>query len=391
MSAAAQQAGSVRRPIAGILVALFGAFLAVGAVLPVLPRYVRGPLEAGDVAVAIVVTAAGISAIVARPLGGRLADSHGRRVLFVAGAAFELAAGLAYLVAESVPVLIGARLLLGAGEGLVFTAAAAWIVSQSPPERRGQLVGFAGLSMWSGLTLGPLAGAALLEVSGYDAVWLFAALTPVAAAIVGIRLPDPAPRHPQRSQLLPRAAMRPGAALALASVGYAALAAFIVLHLDRRGVGHGALVFTAFGTTYVVVRLVFGRLPDRLGPRRVALWSGIGEAAGLCIVATAETLPLALLGAVVTGAGFSLLYPSLALMVIMGGDPTRQGAALGAYTSFWDVGLSAAGPLIGFIADQAGYQAAFLAAAACAGGAAVVAAAGAAAGRARPEAVPARH
>ncbi|HEV3001894.1 MAG TPA: MFS transporter [Solirubrobacteraceae bacterium] len=391
MSNTADTEGPGRRPIAGILLALFGAFLAVGCVLPVLPRYVRGPLDSGDVAVAVVVTAAGISAIVARPVGGRLADARGRRVLFVAGAAFELAAGLAYLVADSVPTMIGARLLLGIGEGLVFTAAAAWIVSQAPADRRGQLVGFAGLSMWSGLTLGPLAGAALLELSGYDAVWIFAAVTPVVAAVVGLRLPDPAPRHPQRSQLLPRAAVRPGVALALASVGYAALAAFVVLHLDRRGVGHGALVFTAFGSTYVLTRLLLGRLPDRLGPHRVALWSGIGEAAGLCVVAAADSLPIALAGAVLTGAGFSLLYPSLALMVIMRGDPTRQGAALGAYTSFWDVGLSAAGPLVGLIADEAGYQAAFLAAAVCAAGAAMVAAAGSAARRARAEAVAARH
>jgi hypothetical protein len=47
------------------------------------------------------------------------------------------------------------------------------------------------------------------------------------------------------------------------------------------------------------------------------------------------------------GAGFTLLYPALALLVIDGSAEEERGAALGAYTSFWDLGLGVAGLVAG--------------------------------------------
>ena len=66
------------------------------------------------------------------------------------------------------------------------------------------------------------------------------------------------------------------------------------------------------------------------------------------------------------GAGFSLLHPSLALMVMNRTDRSRQGAALGAYTSFWDLGFAIWGPLLGGIATGFHYPAVFVFGAACA-------------------------
>ncbi len=44
-----------RRAFAGVWAATFCCLVAVGAVLPVLPKYVKGPLGESDVAVGIVV------------------------------------------------------------------------------------------------------------------------------------------------------------------------------------------------------------------------------------------------------------------------------------------------------------------------------------------------
>jgi hypothetical protein len=61
-------------------------------------------------------------------------------------------------------------------------------------------------------------------------VWAFAALAPLAGAAIARVVPrparpTPAPRGGQ--PLLPRAAVRPGLALALGTVGYATLAGFL--------------------------------------------------------------------------------------------------------------------------------------------------------------------
>ena len=144
--------------------------------------------------------------------------------------------------------LILARLVLGVGEGSLYTASSAWIVDIAPIARRGRVLGLYGLAVWGGLSVGPLAGELLLQVSGYHAVWIFAAAMPLLGAAIATRIPDPfVPlEHGEPHPLIAPEAVRPGLAVALASVGYAAVATFIVLHLEDRGVGHGATVFAAF-------------------------------------------------------------------------------------------------------------------------------------------------
>jgi MFS family permease len=363
-----------RAVFAGIFAATLLALLSVGAVLPVLPRYVRGPLGSGDVAVGIVIGAYAVTGLISRPFAGRLADTRGRRLAVVLGSLLAAGAGCLYLLPAGVGGLIAARLVLGAGEGMVFTAGSAWIVDLAPPGRRGRVIGFYGLAVWSGLSLGPPIGELLLRLSSYELVWIFAAAAPLAGALVALRLPDryqPAPRR-ERSPLIAAESLQPGAALALASCGYAAVAGFVVLHLEARGVGHGGLVFAAFAAMVVLTRLLGGNLPDRIGPARCAAGAAAVEAAGLVTIGLAESLPVALGGALAMGAAFSLLYPSLSLIVVSRVPERRRGAGLGTFTAFFDAGVGIGAPLAGAAAALAGYRGAFLLAAGLAGAAAVV-------------------
>jgi len=370
---------TVRAPRLAFLGVFGSGFLsltALGAALPVLPRYVTGPVGAGDVAVGVVIGAFAVGAIGARPLAGGLADARGRRAIFSAGALVMALAGALLFVPAGVPGLVFARLVLGLGEALVFTAGATWVVDLAPSGRRAQAIGLFGLGVWTGLSVGTLAGELAFGAGGYAAVWALAAAMPLAGAILVRRMPDPhRPPPPGRAPapLLPRPSLAPGLALGLASIGYATMASFVVLHLDAVGIGGGAVVFTTFTAAVVAARLLGGRLPDRIGARPCAIAAGAVEAAGLVLVAVAGSLPLALAGALVLGVGFSLLYPSLALLVVERVDESRRGAALGAFTAFFDLGIGLGAPLAGAVASVGGYPASFAAAAGLSGLAALVA------------------
>jgi len=373
-----------RRPNAAAFAGVFSStllcFLAVGAVLPVLPRYVVGPLGGSDLDAGIVTGAFAFAAVIGRPIGGRIADRRGRRVVVVAGLLLAAAAGVLYLVLPfGVLGLVLARLVLGWGDGWVFTAGLAWTVDLAPEERRGRSIALYGLAVWGGLSLGPLLGEGLYAAWGYDAVWLFSAASPLAGALVARVVPDrraPVVRDPdaERRPLLPRAAVRPGFALFLANVGYATLAGFVVLHLEEQGSGGGAAVFTACAVTVVGARLLLAWLPDRVGPRRTAIGCGVAQALGLAMIALAGGLPLAIAGAMVMGAGFSLSFPSLAMLVVDRVEEDERGAAMGGFSSFFDVGVGVGAPAAGAISAVAGYPAAFAVAAGLAAAGAVVAA-----------------
>jgi MFS family permease len=354
------------------------AFIAVGAALPVLPIYVRGPLHASNLDVGLVVGAFSLTSVFCRPIAGRLADHRGRRIVLAGGALAMALGGVLYLLSDSVLTLVAARLMVGVGEGSLYTAGATWAVDLLPVERHGFALGVFGLAVWGGLSLGPVAGELLRANSGYDAVWALTALAPLAACLIAAVLPAPAravsASGPSRLALLPRAARRPGAALALANFGYAALAGFVVLDLRSRGIGGGAGVFTAFAVAVFASRVVLSRVPDRAGARATATAAALIEALGLSLVALASSLAAAIAGALVVGVGFSMLFPSLALMVVGEVGADRRGSALGAFTAFFDVGVGLGAPLAGAIASFAGYPAVFLGAAAAAVLAAILAA-----------------
>lgn len=350
----------------GIFGGLFCSYLALGSVIPVLPIYVRSTFAADNLIIGLVVTGTALTAVITRPIAGGLADRHGYRSIMLLGALIVGIGSALYLMSLNLVALVLVRLFQGIGEASVFTAGAAWTVSLAPGNRRGQLIGLYGVSMWGGITFGTFIGAVLLGM-GFTTVWLFATLMPAIGLLLIFSVPSPKPAATAAPQgLLLRPAMLPGLSLALAAAGYAGLAAFVVLHTAARGIENGAVALTAYGLTYAGTRLVIGHLPDQLGPRKTAAWSGAGEALGLLIVAFAPSLWVVIVGSLIMGTGFSLLYPSLALMVMNATEKEQQGAALGAYTSFWDLGLGIWGPVTGMIATAWGYPSVFIVAAACA-------------------------
>jgi MFS family permease len=337
--------------------------LSIGALLPVLPIYVTEELGLGNVSVGFVIGAYALTGIAFRPIAGWLADHRGRRLVVIIGSLTTAVAGTFLFLPLGFASLVASRLLLGAGEGAVFTAGSAWVVDLAPPARRARLVGLYGLSVWTGLSIGPLIGQTLFQVGGFNLVWAFAIAGPLFAALFASRIPDPfEPKHVegQRRKLIAREALGPGTAMALASVGYAAIASFIVLHLRAQGVGHGALVFSTFAAALVITRVIAGGLPDKIGPRHVAAVAAVLEAAGLALIALGGGLASDVAGAVIMGTAYSVLYPSLSLIVIERVPPSRRGAALGTFTGAFDFGVGIGAPLVGAVSALTDYSGGFL-------------------------------
>ncbi|MFI0453522.1 MFS transporter [Actinomadura sp. 6N118] len=363
--------GTTPRPwtgaFAGLCAAVLLTFTAFGAAVPVLPRLITTELGGSALAVGAAFGISAVAALLSRPYVGRLAQRGDVRLVIAAGSATAALVGAGYAAVEGavgIAALLVLRVVMGVAEAATFTAGSLWVIALAPGDRRGQLVGWYGLSMWGGWTLGPIIGELLRRESGYGAVWLVHIVLPVAASLLAVRLPAPDLGGAGVSRVLvPRPVLLPGTALALAAVGYSALAGFVVLHMAERDSGGGPVALTLFGVAYIGVRLLCGRLPDRVGAARIAVAAGLAEALGLALIAVAGSAWTAGLGALVMGAGFTLLYPSLALLVINRSAAAERGAALGAFTSFWDLGLGAAGLITGAIATGLGYPAVFVTAA----------------------------
>ena len=103
---------------------------------------------------------------------GRVADTHGRRRVFLGGLAiFGLASALCGLAADPA-WLIGFRVLQAAGAAALTPASLALILAAFPPEKRAVAVGLWGAVGALAAAFGPGVGGWLVQLAGWQAVFL---------------------------------------------------------------------------------------------------------------------------------------------------------------------------------------------------------------------------
>jgi MFS family permease len=119
-----------------VMLSMLAYFTAVGAITPTLPRFVEGPLNGGGLEVGAVIGAFALTAVLLRPLSGRMSDQKGRRILIIFGGISVGLSILAYSFSESLPLLIFWRLVTGVGEAFFYVGAASVINDLAPDERR---------------------------------------------------------------------------------------------------------------------------------------------------------------------------------------------------------------------------------------------------------------
>ncbi|WP_411140165.1 MFS transporter [Streptomyces sp. x-80] len=276
---------------------------ALNLALPV----VRAALPGSATALPWVISGYLLAAGSLMPVAGRLGDLYGRRRMLLLGLAlFGTAAALCAL-APSLPLLVAARILQGAGGALIMPAGLALLTTSFPPghgrRATGRALGLAGLAT----VCGPFLGGALAQAVSWRAVfWLTVPLT-VAAALCARRAAesrDPAPGH--RLDL-------PGAA--------AATGALVCL---SRWVEHGAAWGWAAGAALLAAVFVRAERRSRAPLVDLALFrnrpyvrlTAAGAVANSATVALLFAVPLTLQedrGLSVLGAGAAFLVPAAAL------------------------------------------------------------------------------
>jgi len=154
-----------------------------------------------------------------------------------------------------------------------------------------------------------------------------------------------------------------GMALALASAGFGVIATFITLFYEAKGWDGAAFALTLFSCAFVGARLLFPNAINRFGGLNVAMLCFSVEIIGLLLVGFADTPLLAKIGTLLTGAGFSLVFPALGVVAVKAVPQHNQGSALATYTVFMDLSLGVTGPLAGLLMAWTGIPVIYLAAA----------------------------
>ena len=363
-------ARSVTRTLLPFTAIMFLGYSAVGLPLSTLPLLVNHALGYGTTVVGIVIGVAPVTTLLTRQLAGALATRRGPKTGLLVGLATTALSGVAYLLAVGLPpgpalaALLLGRVVLGLGDSLFTTACNTWMVTTVGPGHAGRAMSWAGIAMYGALAVGAPLGAVLGQVSfGFVAVAVVVMpLLAVPVALALTALPVTAVRRISFFGVVGKM-WPPGLGLVLASGGFGTIAAFLALRYAAMGWSGAGLALTGFGAVYIAFRVTFAGLPDRLGGIRVAVVCLVIEACGLTLIGFAWSPLMAFLGTALTGLGYSMVFPSLGVEVVRRVPPESRGVALAAYLACFDLGLGAAGPVMGLVASGHGLPSAFFGAA----------------------------
>ena len=337
-------------------------FLAIGMLIPVVPQYVKGPLASGNVGVGVAVGSLFVGAVLLRPYAGRVGDRVGRRVLIIGGALIVAGSTVVYGVFDTLPYLVGARVLTGVGEAAFFVGAATMITDLAPEHRRGEAVSYWSVAVYGGLAFGPAIGEAVLGDDRFVAAWIVSASLALLAAALGTITVETARnvQHAPPGKLLHRAALAPGVVLFLGLIGLAGFTAFVPLYVREIGLGGADLIFVLYGGLILCVRIIGARLPDLLGGQLAATFALSGVATGLALMAGWPTTAGLVAGTAVFAAGMSLLYPALMLLALTAIPDHERGSVVGTFSSFFDLSQGLGALILGSVAALSGYRGAFV-------------------------------
>ncbi len=238
--------------------------------LPTLPKFASDVLGASKGQIGYILGIYSLAAVLIRPFAGYFLDSVDRRMVNLLSLAGFTLVILTYNLISSLALLFLIRIFHGFTFGLANTSGPTIVGDILPPSRRGEGVGYYGLSWTLAMAIGPVIGLALIVDNSYNRLFL------VSAIIAGMALMSAAPIRLPKLALVKRPiawnsffenkVLPLSLIMFFSSIGFGAVVSFITLYSDEIGVKNGSMFFIVYAVALTVARPMTGRMFDREGP-----------------------------------------------------------------------------------------------------------------------------
>jgi MFS family permease len=328
-------------------------------------------LGASPVEIGLIVGTTALAAIAIRPELGKQMDRRGRRPVILTGGAINVFVLTLYLTVESIgPWVYGVRIIHGFAEAMLFASIFTYAADILPDENRTQGLALFGISGMLPIAIGGVLGDFILDGWGFDELFVTSVVLAVIALVLSLVLPEaiePASKTGATTSFLAPLFQRDlvpvwwiTVVFSLALAGYFT---FLRTFVDETGIGSVGGFFTAYSGVAIVLRLVAGWLPDRVGPKRVLYPAMLVFASGFVVLATASTSTHVLLAGALCGIGHAYAFPILYALSFGRADATNRGSASAIFTGLFDVGTLFGSPALGALITAFSYETMFVAAA----------------------------
>ena len=366
----------VTRSYCCILAANFLLYFGFWLLIPILPFYLADTFHATQSAIGIVLSCYTVSALCIRPFSGYLLDTFSRKPLYLFAYFIFMSMFAGYRMAGWLSLFIVVRIVHGISFGMVTVGGNTIVIDIMPSSRRGEGLGFYGLTNNLAMSVGPMFGLFLHNAgTSYDTLFAYGfgscLLGLTAASLVKTPYKPPVKREPvSLDRFILLKGLPAGASLLLLSIPYGMTTNYVAMYARQIGItAETGFFFTCMAVGMAVSRLFSGRLVDK-GKITEVIQAGfylvclsfflLAGCGWLMTWNTMVTTALFFGIALCLGVGFGIMFPAYNTLFVNLAPNNQRGTATSTYLTSWDVGIGIGMVTGGCIAELTSFKIAYL-------------------------------
>lgn len=338
--------------------------------LPILPLYLLEEFHSSKTLAGIILSAYTLAALFTRPLAAFVLDIFSRKPLYLISYLFFALCFVGYPLLTVVNAFLFLRILHGFAFGLVTTAGNSFIIDIMPSTRRGEGIGYFGISNTLAMALGPMVSLMLHEQFHFNAIFY----TAIATGLVGflfaisiktnVKVIKTAKQPIVFDRFFLTQGWNAGFCLLLMGIPYSMVTTYIVLYAKELKIHGGVgIFFLLMSIGMITSRFFSGKMVDKGRLIQVIVWGSVTCCLSIFALVGLNHIGLEhnqwMLGlfytiALFLGWGYGMLFPAYNSIFMDLAPNNRRAAASSTYMTTWDVGIGIGLVIGGRLADSGG-------------------------------------
>ena len=359
-----------------ILAANFLLYFGFWLLIPVLPFYLSEIFNAGNSTIGIILSCYTVAALCIRPFSGYFLDSFARKPLYLLAYFIFMTMFAGYIIAGSLVLFILFRIIHGVSFGMVTVGGNTVVIDIMPSSRRGEGLGYYGLSNNIAMAVGPMSGLFLHDAGmSYTTIFCCSLGSCIAgficASLVKTPYKPPVKREPiSLDRFILLKGIPAGISQLLLSIPYGMTTNYVAMYAKEIGINATTgFFFTFMAVGMAISRIFSGKIVDKGKITQVI-------SAGLYIVVFSFFLLSACVYiinwnsmacgiiffavALLLGVGFGIMFPAYNTLFVNLAPNNQRGTATSTYLTSWDVGIGIGMLTGGYIAEVSTFDKAYL-------------------------------
>lgn len=359
-----------------ILAANFLLYFGFWLLIPVLPFYLSEVFSAGNSTIGIILSCYTVAALCIRPFSGYFLDSFARKPLYLMAYFIFMTMFAGYIIAGSLTLFILFRIIQGVSFGMVTVGGNTVVIDIMPSSRRGEGLGYYGLSNNIAMAVGPMSGL-FLHDAGMSFTTIFCCSLGscmagfVCAFLVKTPYKPPVRREPiSLDRFILLKGIPAGISLLLLSIPYGMTTNYVAMYAKQIGINATTgFFFTFMAIGMAISRIFSGKIVDRGKITQVisaglylVVFSFFLLSACVYLINWNDMLCTVVFFAValLLGVGFGIMFPAYNTLFVNLAPNSQRGTATSTYLTSWDVGIGIGMLTGGYIAEVSTFDKAYL-------------------------------